>query len=127
MSERKETEGLQWGPASILNADWSGVPLRKLLFSLGMREKYAEDSVLSRAHIHFTSKQACEKAEEYAASIPLLDALDESRCLLLADRMNGEDLPEEHGGAFSLRPQTADIDMESWPGLQHHYVSLRPV
>lgn len=101
MNERKETEGIAWGPATILNADWSGILLRDLYFNLGMRKDYEKVEKLSNAHIHFTSKQECQQAEEYQASIPLVDALEESRSLLLADRMNGEDLPDEHGGTRS--------------------------
>lgn len=100
MNERLETEGLPWGSGTILNARWAGVPLRFLLLSLGVPPSLPLS--LTEAHIHFHSSQSCEQADSYEASIPLVAAMDESRCALLADHMNGHPLPAEHGGPLRV-------------------------
>lgn len=102
MNDRKQVEGIQWEAGTTLNAQWAGIPLRSLLLNLGVPSDISSSSPLSTAHIHFHSQQSCEQADCYEASIPLTAAMDPDRCVLLADKMNGEPLPTEHGGPLRV-------------------------
>ena len=75
MNESKEVEGIPWGQATILNAEWEGVPLRQFLLALGVPGDFQDKEILKGAHVHFTSDQQCEQAEVYEASIQLQDAM----------------------------------------------------
>jgi sulfite oxidase len=108
MGATKEVEGLPWGAGTVLNATWAGYPLRTFLQRLGLRGNNEDDELAydrahwNGAHVHFCSQQACEQADSYEASIPLADAMDPSRSVLLVDEMNGKPLPEEHGGPLRV-------------------------
>jgi hydroxyacylglutathione hydrolase len=82
--------GVPWGAGAIGNAVWGGVRLRDVLLAAGADGE--------AAHVSFTGlDQAQEEGEllEFGGSIPLEKAL--TRDVLLADEMNGEPLPPEHG------------------------------
>jgi DMSO/TMAO reductase YedYZ molybdopterin-dependent catalytic subunit len=88
--------GVQWGAGAIGHAEWTGVPLCRVLEEAGVRP----DSV----EVLF---EGCDRGSEsdhpepmhFARSLPLAKALD--RDTLLATRMNGELLSPSHG--FPLR------------------------
>jgi len=87
--------GLQWDLGGVGNAEWTGVPLRVVLERAGVRPD-AVEVVLEGA-------DAGESKEEpktpgiihFARSLPLAKALEKE--VLLADRMNGAQLPQSHG------------------------------
>jgi sulfite oxidase len=84
-----------WGPGAVGNAVWGGVRLRDVLRDAGADE--------SAGHVAFTGlDEAAEDGEvvEFGGSIPLEKALGPD--VLLADEMNGEPLPPEHGHPLRL-------------------------
>src|SRR5579883_2226288 len=88
--------GVQWGAGAIGHAEWTGVPLCRVLEEAGVRPDAME--------VLF---EGCDRGSEsdhpepmhFARSLPLAKALD--RDTLLATRMNGELLSPSHG--FPLR------------------------
>ncbi|KAI8617607.1 Oxidoreductase, molybdopterin-binding domain-containing protein [Chytriomyces sp. MP71] len=81
--------GLQWTQGAISNAVWTGIPLRKVIEDVcGPIPKEYEDKI---KHVHF------QGAEGYGASIPVHKALDPRGDVILTFKMNGEDLPRDHG------------------------------
>jgi sulfite oxidase len=88
----KQTNGLQWTAGAISSAEWEGVKLRDVLADAGLDlQNVPEDA----EHAQFTGLEA------YGASIPISKAIDPSGDVILAFKMNGEDLPRDHG--FPLR------------------------
>lgn len=88
----KQTNGLQWTAGAISSAEWEGVKLRDVLADAGLNlQNVPEDA----QHAQFTGLEA------YGASIPISKAIDPSGDVILAYKMNGEDLPRDHG--FPLR------------------------
>jgi DMSO/TMAO reductase YedYZ molybdopterin-dependent catalytic subunit len=88
--------GVQWGAGAIGHAEWTGVPLRRILEQAGIRTDAVE--------VLF---EGCDRGSEsdhpelmqFARSLPLAKAMD--RDTLLVTRMNGELLSPSHG--FPLR------------------------
>lgn len=79
---------LLWGEEAISTATWEGVPLRAVLEAAGLDQ--------GAAHVELIGLDRIEgKAEGFGGSIPLEKAM--SGEVLLADRMNGEPLPVDHG------------------------------
>jgi DMSO/TMAO reductase YedYZ molybdopterin-dependent catalytic subunit len=93
---QSKVSGVQWGAGAIGHAEWTGVPLRRILEEAGVRPDAVE--------VLF---EGCDRGSEpdhpepmqFARSLPLAKALD--RDTLLATRMNGELLSPDHG--FPLR------------------------
>jgi DMSO/TMAO reductase YedYZ molybdopterin-dependent catalytic subunit len=93
---QQKAAGVQWGAGAIGHAEWTGVPLRRLLEQAGIMRGAVE--------VLF---EGCDRGSEsdhpdpmnFARSLPLAKALD--RDTLLATRMNGEVLSPSHG--FPLR------------------------
>ncbi len=84
--------GVQWGAGAVANAEWTGVPVRALLEAAGIRDG-ALEVVFEGAD---TGKEAGADEElRFARSVPLDLALHPDP--LIALRMNGEILPQEHG------------------------------
>ena len=75
MNDRKKVEGIMWRSGTILNGEWQGVPLRSFLLELGFPADFEARPQLAKAHVHFTSRQQCEEADEYESSILLRDAM----------------------------------------------------
>jgi DMSO/TMAO reductase YedYZ molybdopterin-dependent catalytic subunit len=87
--------GVPWELGAVGNAEWSGVPLREVLQSAGVRAGAIE--------VILEGADSGEPADEpknpgkisFARSLPLSRALEDD--VLLAYEMNGEPLPRAHG------------------------------
>jgi DMSO/TMAO reductase YedYZ molybdopterin-dependent catalytic subunit len=88
--------GVQWGAGAIGHAEWTGVPLSRVLDEGGLRPEAVE--VLFEG-CDVGSEPDHPEPMQFARSLPLAKALD--RDTLLATRMNGELLSPSHG--FPLR------------------------
>jgi DMSO/TMAO reductase YedYZ molybdopterin-dependent catalytic subunit len=88
--------GTQWGLGAVGCAQWTGVPLGEVLNRAGLRSEGVE--------VIFESTEAGEVRDEprspgrvnVARSIPIKKALSSE--VLLAYKINGEDLPQHLGG-----------------------------
>jgi sulfite oxidase len=78
---------LLWGEGAISTAVWEGVSLRAVLEAAGLAN--------GAAHVEFIGRDRSEGKAGFGGSIPLDKALAEE--VLLADRINGEPLPLDHG------------------------------
>ncbi|MGH7170010.1 MAG: molybdopterin-dependent oxidoreductase [Gemmataceae bacterium] len=93
---QQKVAGVQWGAGAIGHAEWTGVPLCRILEEAGVRSDAVE--------VLF---EGCDRGSEadhplpmpFARALPMDKALD--RDTLLATRMNGELLSASHG--FPLR------------------------
>lgn len=90
MSEKRPVKGLNWGPAAAGNAEWTGVRLSDVLRKYGV----GSDEV---RHVQFEGLDHDPTATPYAASIPLSKAMDPRGDVLLAYKMNGQELSRDHG------------------------------
>jgi DMSO/TMAO reductase YedYZ molybdopterin-dependent catalytic subunit len=88
--------GVQWGAGAIGHAEWTGVPLRRLLEEAGVRSDAVE--VLFEGGDRGSEPDHPEPMH-FARSLPMDKALDGDT--LLVTRMNGELLSASHG--FPLR------------------------
>jgi DMSO/TMAO reductase YedYZ molybdopterin-dependent catalytic subunit len=88
--------GVQWGAGAIGHAEWTGIPLYRVLQEAGVRPGAVE--VLFEG-CDRGSESDHPEAMHFARSLPLAKALD--RDTLLVTRMNGELLSASHG--FPLR------------------------
>lgn len=84
----RATNGLQWDVGAISTAEWTGVRLRDVLADCGVDVLGIPDGV---DHAQFSGSEA------YGASIPIDKAIDPRGDVLLAYKMNGQDLPPNHG------------------------------
>lgn len=84
----RATNGLQWDVGAIGTAEWTGVRLRDVLADCGVDVLDIPDGV---KHAQFSGSEA------YGASIPIDKAIDRRGDVLLAYKMNGQDLPPDHG------------------------------
>ena len=87
-----EVPGVQWGAGAVGNAEWGGVQARLLLESAGI-EDGALEVVFEGADSGVEGDT--EEAVRFARSLPLDMALHPDT--LIALKMNGEPLAEEHG------------------------------
>ena len=91
---RKKSIGFNWGAAGLSNSVWTGVPVREVLFKLGIKEP--KEGV----HVCFEGpERELPKGElgTYGTSIPLHKALDPSQDVMIAYMQNGEKLKPDHG------------------------------
>ncbi|XP_074028867.1 sulfite oxidase isoform X3 [Leptinotarsa decemlineata] len=95
MTKVKQVKGLNWGPAAVGNATWTGVPLREVL----KLAKVEDDKKYK--HIQFEAVDADVTGKTYGASIPIWKGLDKRGDVLLAYEMNGVPIPRDHG--FPIR------------------------
>lgn len=115
--------GVQWGAGPLGNAKWSGFNLANVLRAAGVKE--------SARHVWFDGLDEHEKRGEsiiFGGSIPLSRAMADEHAespVLIADRMNGETLPPDHG--FPLRTVVPGfIGARSVKWLGRIVVSNRP-
>lgn len=105
----RPVSGDPWQGGAIGNAEWTGVSLADVLRAAGAEE----DAGL---HVAFAAADECDTDAgrvRFGASIPMAKALSPE--VLLADAMNGQPLPVEHG--FPLRavvPGYAGVRSPKW-------------
>jgi DMSO/TMAO reductase YedYZ molybdopterin-dependent catalytic subunit len=88
-----KVKGVQWGLGAVGNADWTGVPLSILLDRAGIKSR-AREIIFEGADRGRLEDPKSPRGEiHFARSIPL----EKARDVLLAYKMNGVDLPPEHG------------------------------
>jgi DMSO/TMAO reductase YedYZ molybdopterin-dependent catalytic subunit len=93
-----KVKGVQWGLGAVGTAEWTGVPLSALLDRALVRAQ-AREIILEGADGGILEDPKSPPGElKFARSIPLSKARAD---VLLAYKMNGSDLPPEHG--FPLR------------------------
>ena len=93
-----KVKGVQWHLGAVGTAEWTGVPLSVLLDRATLKPN-AREVVLEGADLGTLQDPKSPPGEfKFARSIPLEKG---RRDVLLAYKMNGEDLPAEHG--FPLR------------------------
>jgi sulfite oxidase len=90
MSSVRSVKGLSWGEGAIGNATWTGVRLCDVLKHAG-----ADDTCYK--HVQFEGRDQDPMGSSYGASIPIEVALNPLNDVLLVFKMNGEDLPVDHG------------------------------
>jgi DMSO/TMAO reductase YedYZ molybdopterin-dependent catalytic subunit len=89
-----KVKGIQWGLGAVGTAEWTGVPLSILLDRAGAKST-AQEVILEGADGGKLDDPKSPAGElKFARSIPLAKARDG---VLLAYKMNGSDLPSEHG------------------------------
>eukprot|EP01080_Neovahlkampfia_damariscottae_P003201 gene3201-5517_t len=93
MNEVKRVKGLNWTGGAIGNAEWTGVYLRDILKELGL--EYGKEGNLE--HVHFEGYDMDMEKNSYGSSIPISKALDLNGDVLVAYKMNGVDIPRDHG------------------------------
>jgi DMSO/TMAO reductase YedYZ molybdopterin-dependent catalytic subunit len=95
---KPKVKGVQWHLGAVGNAEWTGVPLSTLIDRATPKSNACE-VVLEGADRGILQDPKSPPGElKFARSIPLEKA---RRDVLLAYKMNGEELPPEHG--FPLR------------------------
>jgi DMSO/TMAO reductase YedYZ molybdopterin-dependent catalytic subunit len=98
-----------WGGVS--NARWTGVPLSSLLKNIEIRG--AVEVVMLGADGGRDREAGGIRIDAYARSIPIAKALDPNT--LLVYQMNGEALPEAHGGPLrAIVPGWYGMDSVKW-------------
>ncbi|MFL6503848.1 MAG: sulfite oxidase [Candidatus Udaeobacter sp.] len=117
-----KVKGVQWHLGAVGNAEWTGVPLSALLDRAVLKPN-ASEVVLEGADGGLLEDPKSPPGElKFARSIPVEKA---RRDVLLAYKMNGEDLPAEHG--FPLRAIVPGwYAMASVKWLQRIIVTDRP-
>lgn len=97
MHKSKPVKGLQWGQAAIGNGKWTGIRLRDVLKSLGVHK------MEGIKHIHCEGLDMDSlSGDHYEASIPLETALSKESDVILAYKMNDEEIPRDHGYPLRL-------------------------
>src|SRR6187401_1310254 len=117
-----KVKGVQWHLGAVGNAEWTGVPLSVLLDRATLKSNACE-VVLEGADRGILEDPKSPPGElKFARSVPLEKA---RRDVLLAYKMNGEDLPPEHG--FPVRAIVPGwYAMASVKWLQRIIVTDRP-
>src|SRR5213593_1339070 len=89
-----KVKGVQWGLGAVGTAQWTGVPLSILLDRAGVKADACEVILEGSDHGILDDPKSPPGELTFARSIPLEKA---RRDVLLASKMNGIDLPAEHG------------------------------
>ena len=94
-SQSAAAKGTQWQRGGMAQVTWTGVRLRQLLDSLGLR--------VSAGALYLTAEgrdpAVALSGDDYEQSVPLEDVMETA---LLATAMNGEPIPAIHGGPLRL-------------------------
>jgi DMSO/TMAO reductase YedYZ molybdopterin-dependent catalytic subunit len=89
-----KVKGVQWGLGAVGTAEWTGVPL-SILLDRAVVTSNAREVILEGADHGMLEDPKSPPGElTFARSVPLEKA---RRDILLAYRMNGKDVPPEHG------------------------------
>lgn len=88
-----KVKGVQWRIGGVGNAEWSGVPLSILLDRGGIKSNAREIIFEGADRGKLEDPKAPRGEINFARSIPK----EKARDVLLAYKMNGEELPAEHG------------------------------
>lgn len=94
---RPPPNGEPWGLGAVGTAQWTGVALRSVLESAGLRPQVREILAIGADRGRLPD---VADAIPFARSLPLDKAMD--RDTLIALRMNGEPIPAEHGAPIRL-------------------------
>jgi DMSO/TMAO reductase YedYZ molybdopterin-dependent catalytic subunit len=89
-----KVKGVQWALGAVGTAEWTGVPLSILLDRGGVRANASEVILEGADHGILQDPKSPPGELKFARSIPLEKARAD---VLLAYKMNGSDLPPEHG------------------------------
>lgn len=117
-----KVNGVQWHLGAVGNAEWTGVPLSVLLDRATLKPNAREVVLEGGDHGMLQDPKSPPGELKFARSIPLEKA---RRDVLLAYKMNDEDLPPEHG--FPLRAIVPGwYAMASVKWLQRIIVTDRP-
>jgi sulfite oxidase len=92
MVDIKPVRGLNWGIAAISTAEWTGATLNDVLRYCGI-----DLDKVDCEHIQFEGMDAGPDGTTYGASIPIELARDLKNNIIVAYKMNGEDIPKDHG------------------------------
>jgi DMSO/TMAO reductase YedYZ molybdopterin-dependent catalytic subunit len=89
-----KVKGVQWGLGAVGTAEWTGVPLSVLLDRAVVRSNAREVVLEGADHGMLDDPKSPPGELTFSRSVPLKKAQHD---VLLAYRMNGKDLPPEHG------------------------------
>jgi len=89
-----KVKGVQWGLGAVGTAGWTGVPLSILLDRAGAKPNACEVILEGADHGILNDPKSPPGELNFARSIPLEKARSD---VLLAYKMNGSDLPPQHG------------------------------
>ncbi|KAI6191387.1 Sulfite oxidase, mitochondrial [Aphelenchoides bicaudatus] len=95
MNDYKKVNGLMWTGTAISNAKWSGCRLRDILITAGVNPN---DQNIK--HVQFEGADSDISGTCYGASIPFEKAMSPE--VLVAYKMNDEDIPADHGYPLRL-------------------------
>src|SRR5436853_3724840 len=116
-----KVKGVQWGLGGVGNAEWTGVPLSILLDRAGIKSSAREIILEGADHGMLEDPKSPRGEINFARSIPLEKAHE----VLLAHKMNGEELPLEHGSPVrAIVPGWYAVASIKW--LQRIVVTDRP-
>ncbi len=104
LDKRPQVTELKWGLGAVGMAEWRGVPLRHVLEAVGIKE--------NAFHVCATGGESDSREGELKIPLPIKKAMDPDT--ILAIRMNGQQLPTDHGfpvrlivpgwvGAYSIK------------------------
>src|SRR4029453_7246715 len=117
-----KVKGVQWGLGAVGTAEWTGAPLSVLLNRAVVRSSAREVILEGADHGMLDDPKSPPGELRFSRSLPLEKA---QRDVLLAYRMNGNDLPLEHG--FPVRAIVPGwYAMASIKWLQRIIVTSRP-
>jgi DMSO/TMAO reductase YedYZ molybdopterin-dependent catalytic subunit len=90
-----QVRGAQWELGAVSNAEWTGVPLRALLERAELAEDACEIVLEGADHGTPAEEPVPPNPISFAWSLPRAKAIGQD--VLIAYRMNGRDLPRDHG------------------------------
>src|SRR5581483_810535 len=89
-----KANGVQWGLGAVGTAEWTGAPLSVLLDRAGVKSNAREVVFEGADHGILDDPKSPPGELTFSRSVPLGKARQD---VLLAHKMNGKDLPAEHG------------------------------
>ncbi len=89
------TKGVPWETGAVGNAEWTGVPLARVLEKTGMKDSAVEVVLVGADRGEILNDPKPAGPIHFARSLPLKKAMQSE--VLLAFQMNAEELSPEHG------------------------------